>query len=97
MSMTESARSATAAKTIARMVVKNTGSIEWAEWAIAHFETALFAGSPKTHLSLRKGPNDWVRHSLLFQSPYRCEACDHRFFGFRVPRHPKKDLHQHPI
>ena len=54
-------------------------------------------GSHKIHRSLRKGPNDWVRHSLLFQSPYRCEACDHRFFGFRVPRHPQKDFHQQPI
>jgi hypothetical protein len=54
-------------------------------------------GSDKTHRSPRKGPHEWVLHSLLFQSPYRCEACDERFFGFRVGHHSKKDLHQRPV
>ena len=51
-------------------------------------------GSRKVHRSRRKGPHEWVLHSLLFQSPYRCEACDERFFGFRGDHHQKKEPHQ---
>jgi hypothetical protein len=51
-------------------------------------------GSYKIHRSLRRGPHEWVLHRLLFQSPYRCEACDERFFGFRVARDQKKERHQ---
>ncbi len=46
---------------------------------------------------MRKGPQEWVLHSLLFQSPYRCEACDHRFFGFRVTAQPKPDPNERPV
>ena len=44
-------------------------------------------GSARTRRSMRTGAQDWVRHNLLFKSPYRCQDCDHRFFGFRQPRH----------
>jgi hypothetical protein len=54
-------------------------------------------GSHKTHRSLRKGPQDLILRRLLFQSPYRCESCDHRFFGFRVAHHPKKEPHHPPV
>jgi transposase-like protein len=54
-------------------------------------------GSANTHRSMRKGPQEWVLHSLLFQSPYRCEACDHRFFGFRVTAQPKPDPNERPV
>jgi transposase-like protein len=44
-------------------------------------------GSTRTRRSVRKGTQEWVLHSLLFKSPYRCRDCDLRFFGFRQPRH----------
>jgi hypothetical protein len=55
-------------------------------------------GSNRVRRSVRKGPQDWVMHSLLFKSPYRCKACDYRFFGFRQPRHepdPRTTKHAH--
>ena len=48
-------------------------------------------GSNKVYRSMRRGAQDWVRHRLLFQVPYRCEACDQRFFAFRVARHRDKE------
>ncbi len=38
---------------------------------------------------MRRGAQDFVRKNLLFQVPYRCKACDERFFGFRTSI-PKK-------
>jgi hypothetical protein len=59
-----------------------------------HFPICPSCGSHKVHRSVRKGPEDWVRHNLLFQSPYRCNDCDERFFGSRVDHHHKKERHQ---
>jgi len=50
-------------------------------------------GSNRVRRSIRKGAEDFVRRNLLFQDPYRCRACDERFFGFRVPRNPHKEPH----
>jgi DNA-directed RNA polymerase subunit RPC12/RpoP len=43
-------------------------------------------GSARTRRSRRDNPKESVLRNLLFQTPYRCRACDHRFFGFRVAR-----------
>ncbi len=53
-------------------------------------------GGHVTYRSKRRGPKDWVLHSLLFQSPYRCESCDRRFFHHRLAHHHKKELSHHP-
>lgn len=58
------------------------------------FPSCPSCGSHNTRRSVRKGAQDWVRSRLLFQSPYRCEACDERFFGFRVEHHQKKESQQ---
>ena len=47
-------------------------------------------GSDKTHRAVRRKSEERVFRRELFQSPYRCEACEHRFFSFRVPRPPKE-------
>jgi predicted RNA-binding Zn-ribbon protein involved in translation (DUF1610 family) len=54
-------------------------------------------GSHRIHRSLRKGVQDLVLRRMLFQVPYRCEDCDHRFFGFRVTHYPKKGPDHHPV
>ncbi len=51
-------------------------------------------GSDRIHRSMRRGPQEWVLHRLAFLSPYRCEACDNRFFGFRVARQSRKQVHR---
>jgi hypothetical protein len=51
------------------------------------FPTCPSCGSHKVRRSVRKGAQDFVLRHLLFQVPYRCGACDHRFFSFRQPRH----------
>jgi len=47
-------------------------------------------GSDKTHRGLRRKAETLLLRRELFQSPYRCAACDHRFLSFRVPRPPRK-------
>jgi predicted Zn-ribbon and HTH transcriptional regulator len=39
------------------------------------------------HRSRRKGLLERVLHSVLFVSPYRCNACDERYFRLRLPVH----------
>ena len=36
--------------------------------------------------SRRNGPVEYVLHTLLFISPYRCRDCDTRYFRFRFSR-----------
>lgn len=52
-------------------------------------------GSDRIYRSRRNGPVEWALHYLLFQSPYRCQACNERFFRKRFARHRDKELH-HP-
>ncbi len=54
-------------------------------------------GSDRTHRSRRNGPLEWIRHYLLFTSPYRCPACYERFFHSRLSHHPKKELNHHSV
>ena len=36
--------------------------------------------------SRRNGTVEFLLHTLLFMSPYRCKACDVRHFRFRLAR-----------
>src|SRR5260370_39897104 len=40
-------------------------------------------GSGKVVRSLRRDAQELVLRSMLFQVPYRCKPCNHRFFGMR--------------
>jgi hypothetical protein len=46
-------------------------------------------GSANTKRGLRKKAEELVLNRMMFQVPYRCNDCDHRFFGFRT-RPPSK-------
>jgi hypothetical protein len=62
------------------------------------FPSCPSCGSHKVRRSQRRGAEDLILRRLLFQVPYRCRTCDHRFFGFRVPRHepePPTTKHAH--
>jgi DNA-directed RNA polymerase subunit RPC12/RpoP len=52
-------------------------------------------GGQKLFRSRRRGLKDWFLHSVLFQSAYRCAACDERFFRFRDLHHHHKDQPHH--
>ncbi len=54
-------------------------------------------GSADIYRSKRRGPKDWLLYHVLLQSPYRCRACDHRFFHHRLAHHRRKELHHHPV
>jgi hypothetical protein len=43
--------------------------------------------SKAIHRSKRKGLLERILYTALFISPYRCDACDERFFWFRPPVH----------
>jgi len=45
--------------------------------------------------SRRIGVKDWFLHHVLFQNPYRCAACDARFFRSSHGHHHKEQLHHH--
>ncbi len=47
------------------------------------FPICPLCGSDKVARSPRRAAQDLVLRSMLFQVPYRCKACDHRFFGIR--------------
>jgi DNA-directed RNA polymerase subunit RPC12/RpoP len=38
-------------------------------------------GGKQFFRSRRIGVKDWFLHYVLFQNPYRCAACDERFFS----------------
>jgi hypothetical protein len=44
--------------------------------------------STAIYKSRRKGLLEQLLHSLLFVSPYRCGACDQRYFRFRFSAPP---------
>ncbi len=54
-----------------------------------NFPICPHCGSNRVRRSPRRGAQDFLRKNLLFQVPYRCKACDERFFGFRTSI-PKK-------
>jgi hypothetical protein len=45
--------------------------------------------------SRRKGFLEQMLHAVLFISPYRCSACDKRYFRFRLPVHPAEKPPRH--
>ena len=47
------------------------------------------------HRSRRKGLLEQILHSVLFVSPYRCNACDERYFRFRLPVHTAEKPPRH--
>jgi len=60
----------------------------------AHLLVCPNCGSDKVRRSVRKGAEDWLLHHLFFKNPYRCGACDERFFRSRLVHHDKREPHQ---
>jgi len=52
-------------------------------------------GGKQFFRSKRSGVKDWFRHFMMFQNPYRCAACDGRFFRPSHGHHHKEQLHHH--
>lgn len=52
--------------------------------------------SDRVYRSGRNGMAEWILHYLFFKSPYRCQACNERFFRSRFARRNKKELQHHP-
>src|SRR3979490_1969822 len=44
-------------------------------------------GSSSVHRSRRKGFGEHILHTVFFISPFRCRACDSRYFRFRFGNH----------
>jgi hypothetical protein len=51
--------------------------------------------SHEYYKSRRKGLLEHILHALFFVSPFRCTACDERYFRFRflTPPHANKQHH----
>jgi DNA-directed RNA polymerase subunit RPC12/RpoP len=49
-------------------------------------------GDKRFFRSRRRGVKDWFLRHVLFQSPYRCAACDRRFFRSIRGDHHKQQL-----
>jgi len=60
------------------------------------FPVCPSCGSHKVRRSRRRSAEDLVLRRLLFQVPYRCGECDHRFFSFRVNEPAKKEPNHPP-
>lgn len=54
-------------------------------------------GGMKFFRSRKNGLKDWFFHRVLFLNPYRCEACDGRFFLFRFRYQHRNELHRHHV
>ena len=54
-----------------------------------------YCGSKQFFRSRRNGLKDWLLHYLWFQNPYRCAACDERFFHTRHGHHHREHQHHH--
>ncbi len=52
-------------------------------------------GGKQFFRSRRSGVKDWFLRYVLFRNPYRCAACDGRFFRFSHGHHHKEQLHHH--
>jgi DNA-directed RNA polymerase subunit RPC12/RpoP len=52
-------------------------------------------GGKQFFRSRRIGVKDWFFRHVLFQNPYRCAACDGRFFHSGHGHHHKEQLHHH--
>jgi transposase-like protein len=51
--------------------------------------------STATHRSKRRGLAEQILHAALFISPYRCNACDKRYFRWRLPIHSAEKPPRH--
>jgi hypothetical protein len=51
--------------------------------------------SAATHRSKRKGLLEQMLHAVFFISPYRCNACDERYFRWRLPVHSAEKPQHH--
>jgi hypothetical protein len=51
--------------------------------------------SHSSHRSKRNGLLEQILHAVLFVSPYRCNACDERYYRFRLPVHPAEKPPHH--
>jgi DNA-directed RNA polymerase subunit RPC12/RpoP len=54
-----------------------------------------YCGGKQFFRSKRSGVKDWFRHFMMLQNPYRCAACDERFFRTSHGHHHKEQLHHH--
>ena len=54
-----------------------------------------YCGGKQFFRSKRSGVKDWFRHFMMLQNPYRCAACDERFFRTSHGHQPKEELHHH--
>ncbi len=52
-------------------------------------------GGKQFFRSRRIGVKDWFLRHVLFHNPYRCAACDGRFFRSTLGHHHKEQLHHH--
>ena len=53
-----------------------------------------YCGGKQFFRSKRSGLKDWILRYVLFQKPYRCAACDERFFHTSF-RHHRGHQHRH--
>jgi DNA-directed RNA polymerase subunit RPC12/RpoP len=53
-----------------------------------------YCGGKQFFRSRRSGLKDWILRHVLFQKPYRCAACDERFFRTSF-RHHREHQHHH--
>jgi hypothetical protein len=51
--------------------------------------------SHSIHRSRRKGMLEQILHGALFISPYRCNACDERYYRLRLPVHTAEKPPRH--
>jgi DNA-directed RNA polymerase subunit RPC12/RpoP len=54
-----------------------------------------YCGSKQFYRSRRNGLKDWLLFHVLFQNPYRCAACDGRFFHTSLGHHHREHQHHH--
>jgi hypothetical protein len=54
-------------------------------------------GSDRIHRSMRKGFKDWFQNYFFAERPYRCNACDERFYAVRQGHRDKEELKHHPV
>jgi predicted Zn-ribbon and HTH transcriptional regulator len=51
--------------------------------------------SAEIHRSRRKGLLEQILHTIFLISPYRCKACDERYFRLRVAAAPAEKPRRH--
>jgi DNA-directed RNA polymerase subunit RPC12/RpoP len=61
----------------------------------AQVPSCPYCGGKQFFRSRRSGLKDWFLHHVLFQNPYRCAACDLRFFRASHGHHHTEHQHHH--